>query len=312
MTATTAYPIRKFIQRIQALPSHTNKGIRYVAIAIEAFILTSVSLFIVSAMGTAEAGFFGLFLAAASLSSRFQALLQENKDLIFVDKVDSKSANALTALSILMMFIGICFSYLIIAMMFTTHDLKTFFGFIFESTNSETGTLLTRDFSLFIPIIQHNLIVMGTIAALCLLYRSYGALLTLGWNASVWVIVIYGLTLRLLGDDTGQNIAIGVWAFAAIAPHLILEGASYVLIALAAIFYSKGITKYLIPLPTRQPGSTASILAMELPKDSVFYDITIACMKMVLAALLILLFAAAVEAFYAPWMLKQLSHWLGR
>ena len=151
---------------------------------------------------------------------------------------------------------------------------------------------------------------MGTIAALCLLYRSYGALLTLGWNASVWVIVLAGLTRRMFGEDPLENLGIGVWAFAAIAPHLILEGAAYVLIALAAIFYSKGITKYLIPVSQKGPSSTASVMAMELPKDSVFFDITVACMKMTGAALVILLVAAGVESFYAPWMLDMLRNWV--
>jgi len=312
MSDSALNAIRRPIQIIQGLPSHPNRNIRYTATLCEAFLLTMIALFIVSAMGTSEAGFFGLFLAAASLSTRFQALLQENKDLIFVEKIDSKKANGLTALSILMVFLGICTAYLVTTTTFTPEEMETFFGFIFDSTQSRTGTLTDRDFSRFVPILKHNLIVMGTIAALCLLYRSYGALLTLGWNASVWVIVIVQLTRRLFGESSGENLAIGTWAFGAIAPHLVLEGAAYVLIALAAIFYSKGITKYLLPMPARQPGSTASIMAMEIPKDSVFYDITVACMKMVLTALVVLLIAASVEAFYAPWMLEQLSQWLGR
>ena len=117
--------------------------------------------------------------------------------------------------------------------------------------------------------------------------------------------------MPLLGENLGSNIIIGTWAFVAIAPHLVLEGAAYVLIALAAIFYSKGITKYLLPIPAKTPGSQASVLAMEIPKDSVFYDITIACMKMVVAAFITLLIAAFVESIYAPWMLSQLSQWLG-
>ena len=310
MSSNSLASIRSLTRSVQALPSHPKLWIRFSAILAEAFLLTVIALLIVSAMGTSEAGFFGLFLASASLTIRFQALLQENKDLIFVELVESKKANGLTALSILMVFLGICFAYLATTTTFTQAELEAFFGFIFDTTQSRTGTLTEREFSHFVPILIHNGVVMGTIAALCLLYRSYGALLTLGWNASVWVIVIAGLTRRMFGEDLLENIGIGVWAFVAIAPHLVLEGAAYVLIALAAIFYSKGVTKYLIPVAQKGPSSTASVMAMELPKDSVFYNITVACLKMAGSALVILLVAAAIEAFYAPWMLGLLREWV--
>ena len=70
--------------------------------------------------------------------------------------------------------------------------------------------------------------------------------------------------------------------------------------------------QFILSYLMRISGPLGSIMAMEIPKDSVFYDITVACMKMVLTALVVLLIAASVEAFYPPWMLEQLSQWLGR
>jgi len=302
--------LQKKLAALQGLPTHERRAVRYPSLIVEAFALTSIALFVVSTIGVGQAGFFGLFLAAASLTTRFQALLQENKDAIFVHKTKSSQANATTALSILMIFIGLCLAYLLSTMVFSADDLEAYFGFIFQSTKGLSGTLLDRNFSAFFPILTHNLVVMGTIAVLCLLYRSYGALLTLGWNACIWVIVLVTLTRPLLANDPISSIPVAVWALASVGPHLVLEGAAYVFIALAAIFYSKGVTRYFVPLAVNLPSSTASLLAQEKPRDTVFYDITIACLKLVLTALFTLLIATCVEVFWATWMLSLLKNWV--
>ncbi len=296
---------------LRDLTKHPRRTIRLPALMAEAFVLTVIALMVVSGIGIAQAGFFGLFLAGAPLSGRFQTLLQENKDLIFVKKQPSRQANATTALSILAMFLGICGAYLPSAIVLSEADLATYFGFIFESTQSLEGTLLTRDFSNFFPILKHNLLVLSTTAVLCLIYRSYGALLTLGWNACVWVIVLVSLTRRLLGPDLVDSAVVSGWAFVAVVPHLVLEGAAYVLIALAAILYSKGVTKYLVPLTLNAPGSEASLVAQAMPKDTVFFDITVVCAKLTLTAVGVLVIAALLEVFYATWMLSLLRAWMG-
>lgn len=302
--------LKQFIQKIQGLPTHSKGVVRQPAIITEAFLLTGLALFIVSRIGSEATGFFGLFLAAASLVHRFQRVLKTNKDQIFVQKIAPRSANLETSLSILMMFIGMCFAFLLAAMLFQQNDLETFFGFIYDNTNSQSGTLLTRNFGVFTPILINNCMVMLTTGILCLLYRSYGALLSLGWNAAVWIIVLYSLTSRLFSDALQDNIMVSIWAILAVTPHLIIEGVSYIIIAIAAIFYSKGLTRYMLPLPERNPASDASVLAMELPKENLFYEISVTCMKMVLMATTLTLIGAFVESTYAPWVLGQLNQWL--
>ena len=302
--------VKQYVQKIQALPTHSAGVVRQPAIIIEAFLLTGLAVFIVSRTGGDATGFFSLFLAAASLVHRFQRILKTNKDQIFVEHRAPAHANLQTASSILMVFIGLCLAYLLIGLLFQQEDLETFFGFIYDNTNSRTGTVLTREFGMFGPILFNNCVVMFTTAILCLIYRSYGALLALGWNAAVWVIVLYSLTSRLFGDSVQENIIIGAWAFIAVVPHLIIEGSAYIIAAIAAIFYSKGLTRYLLPLPQRIPTSDASILAMELPKESLFYSITVTCFKMALIATILTIVGALVESIYAPWVLNLLNGWL--
>jgi hypothetical protein len=80
---------------------------------------------------------------------------------------------------------------------------------------------------------------------------------------------------------------------------------------LAAVFYSKGFTRYMLSIDAHQPVSQASVFAAEKPKDSVFFDISMVCIKMSAAAVVMLLLATAVEAFYADYMLDVLGGWLG-
>ena len=127
---------------------------------------------------------------------RFQKLLQENKDNTFLAETGRLYANLNTAVSVLMLLIGICIACLMHAVMYSEQDLSEFYGFIFQSTNSRSGDLLSQNFSHFGSIMKHNLMVMGAIAFLCLLYRSYAALLTLGITATVWVMVMVSLTRR--------------------------------------------------------------------------------------------------------------------
>jgi len=298
------------LNRVRLLPTRKDSSMRYIALILESFALTSVALLFVTTLGTPVAGLFGLFLASASLTPRFQALLQENKDLIFVEKAGSWYANRLAALSIVMMFLGICLAFIGFAVLSPEKDLSKIFGLLYDT---EGASLLTQQFGAFVPIFLHNLMVMGAIGTLCLVYRAYGALLTLGYNASVWVIVLSALTAGVpgMGEDPVQTAGIVGWSLLSIAPHLVLEGAAYVVIALAAIFYSKGFTRYMVPLTTHQPVSPASVVAAEQPKDNVFYDISVVCIKMGVAAVAILFVATAVEAFYADWMLAQMGAWLG-
>jgi hypothetical protein len=292
---------------LKGLPNHHSARVRYPALFIEAAVFTGLALLIVAGLGIREAGFFGLFLSAASLIARFEHILSENKHDIFVLNLRASTANLRTAKSILMLFLGICAAYFVMALTYTEHDLAQYFTFIFDNVSSRNDNIFNRDFSNFQGILRHNVMVSLIIMVLCCLYRSYAALLALGWNAATWVLVLVSFTRRVLEVDVLNPVQISSMVFVAVTPHLILEGSAYVLVALAAIWYSRGVTKYALTLSAPQPISEASFAALKRPQEQILADITKSCFKMVLLGVAILLLAALVEALYAPWMLEQIQ-----
>ena len=83
-----------------------------------------------------------------------------------------------------------------------------------------------------------------------------------------------------------------------VTPHLLLEGTVYILIAMAAIWHSRGMTKYSFTLSTSQPVSEASFAASQYPQEEVLQAITKSCLKMRLLGAIILVVAAVVETMY--------------
>jgi hypothetical protein len=110
-----------------------------------------------------------------------------------------------------------------------------------------------------------------------------------------------------------QAVDPATWAmvFAAVTPHLVLEGVAYILAALSAIWYSRGLTRYALTLKTPQPISDASHMALAHSQDDILQDITTASIKGLVLALLVLGLAALVESQYLPWMLTQVQAQLG-
>jgi hypothetical protein len=129
----------------------------------------------------------------------------------------------------------------------------------------------------------------------------------LGWNAAVWVLVLVTLTRRALEADVGNLSTVVGLVFITVTPHLVLEGAGYILMALAAIWYSKGLTRYALSLSVHQPISDASHAALARPSDEVLQAITRSCAKVLALGLLVLLAAALVETTYVPWMLEHVK-----
>ena len=85
---------------------------------------------------------------------------------------------------------------------------------------------------------------MAAILVLCLLFRAYGAVLVLGWNAAVWVVTLAMLTRRTVEGLGLDPLRVRATAAVALIPHLTLELTAYVLAALVGIFVSKAFTRY--------------------------------------------------------------------
>jgi hypothetical protein len=303
-------PLRAFKKRIlaiQGLPEHKQAHIKYPAIFTEALLFTGVALGIVGALGIQEAGFFGIFLTAASLLSRFDKLLAENKREVFVLKRSHTQAYINTSKSILAMFLGMCTATLLTVLAMEQAQVATAYGFIFELVGLEDSNLFNRQFSDTGAIFGHNLAVSLVIVVLCSLYRTYGALLTLGWNASIWVVVLVTLTRGVLNTGVKNTAEVSVMAFIGLTPHLVLEGVAYIMLALASIGYSQGLTRYGLALKTAQPVSDASHQALKHPQDQVLQSISMASMALIGLGLVVLAVAAVVESQYAPWMIAEIK-----
>ena len=303
-------PIRAFKKRIlaiQGLAGHEQASIKYPAIFAEALLFTGVALGIVGALGIQEAGFFGIFLTAASLLPRFDKLLAANKREVFVLRRSHTRAYINTSKSILAMFLGMCAATALTVLAMEQSEVATAYGFIFDLVGLEGNNLFNRQFSDTGAIFGHNVAVALVIVVLCAFYRTYGALLTLGWNASIWVVVLVTLTRGVLSSGVQNTAQISAMSFVAVTPHLVLEGIAYIMLALASIGYSVGFTRYGLALKTAQPVSDASHQALKHPQDQVLQSIAMASAGLIAIGLVVLGLAAVVESQYAPWMIGQIK-----
>ena len=77
----------------------------------------------------------------------------------------------------------------------TAHD----FAFALEAAHAGSDDLFTRRYPGLVPLLGHNFSVLAAIVVLSVIYRTYGALLALAWNASVWGLVLTALSVRAVG-----------------------------------------------------------------------------------------------------------------
>jgi len=299
--------LKRRLLAVQGLPEHSRAMVKYPALFAEALLFTGIALGVVGALGIQEAGFFGIFLTAASLLPRFDTILAENKREVFVLKRTHTAAYLNTSKRILAMFLGMCAATLVAVLATDQAEVSSSYGFIFQLVGLEGSNLFNRQFSNMGSIFGHNLAVSLVIVVLCSFYRTYGALLTLGWNASIWVVVLVTLTRGVLSTGVTNTAQVSAMAFVGLTPHLVLEGVAYILLALAAIGYSRGVTRYGLALKTAQPVSDASHQALKHPQDQVLQSISMASVGLIVMGLVVLGVAAVVESQYAPWMIDQIK-----
>jgi hypothetical protein len=255
---------------------------------VEAFAATLVGIGLPAWLKVSEVGVFALFLIAAALVPRLAALLEENRVQILERDAHVMRTNAVTAASIATLFVGICAGYLVVALNMSDDDVATFFGFALSSAGLGTDTILDRSFENVGGILAHNLSVLSSVTLLCLVYRSYGALLAIGYNACQWVFVLVMLVRRASDHVDLSPLAFGALSMGAVLPHLLTEGVAYVIAALAGIFASKAITKY-------------------GPGDPVFFAVMVTCGKLLAISLGLLVLAAGLEATLVPAVQRVLA-----
>ena len=211
---------------------------------VEALILTLISVYAVRLIGVPEPGLIGIVLASAAMTPRLNQILALNRARIWSGEGNGRRVNLASMISGLSLFSGMFVAFMAIGIVSSDAVLIKDFNFIVTRIQWDTNTVLSPErFSQGVSIFQHNLSVLLTLALMSCVYRSLGAMFALGWNAGVW-----GVTIVLFmggGRDTELNTVVyGTMILIAIIPHLIVEAASYLIGALAAIFLSRGLTIY--------------------------------------------------------------------
>lgn len=194
-----------------------------------------------------------LFFGAVGLHALTRDLIDDNGAAIWERNEAPRLANRRTALGLVALFLGMFVVF--IAQAAWEHAAggdSTILG----------GGMASRRFDRGVgALFEHNLLTLALFVVLGFVYRTYGALLTLGWNAANWAGVLTALALQDLPDGTGARVThLGV-CLLAVLPHLLMEALAYVVGSLAAIFGSRAITRYDLNDPRlRQVGRAAATL----------------------------------------------------
>lgn len=224
---------------------------RAAQLGLESIAYTVFAVGFLAAIGMQEAGLISIFLVAAPLSDRLMQLLEENREAIWTQGMNGWRANRRTAAGVLWIFLGVLFGYAALAGWLGESGGASLFDFALVAANVGTESLQDRIFGNAWELLAHNLSVALAIACLAFVYRGYGAMLALAWNACVWAGVLSVLVLRGDGSDSPGFLV----AALAVLPHLVLEAGGYILVALAAIFSSKALSSY-------EPGADRQLRAL--------------------------------------------------
>jgi hypothetical protein len=253
----------------------------------EAVVHVSLSLILARTLGIDESGVFSILLSAAVLNARMLQLLDENRKRIWEIGFKSWKANSITAYSILSIFIGAIVAYVAAAFWVGRQEIVHGFRFALRAAGLGGDSIVNRKFGGFGAVMGHNATVMMTIAGLSYVYRSYGVLLAIIWNACIWGLVLTLLVGRGLLVSEGSVASFLVISIVAIFPHLLLEATAYVVAAMASVFLSKGVSNY-------------------APSTPEFWAVGSAGLKLLAIAVAFLLLGAVMETQYVPWLLAKL------
>ena len=231
-------------------PLPTGGWRRYALLFAEAVVAAVVAVLLPRVLGLDEPGLIALFLTSAGLSSRMHGLLAENREAVWTSSSSSSSptaANRRTTLAILTLFAGILTTFVVATLLLGPAQAAHEFAFALRAADVSNDTLLGNRFGSVGGVggvLAHNLVVAVALFLLAVVFRAYGALLALTWNAAVWGTVLTLLVERHAAQPHGAALPSALLAVVAVFPHLVIEGAADVVVALAGIFASKGLLSY--------------------------------------------------------------------
>lgn len=201
---------------------------------------TGVGAVLLTAAGLPEVGTLTLFLGAAALHGTLRDLLEDNRAAIWERGEGAFAANRRTALGLVAIFTGMLVVFVALAAWYEAGPTPGRFGMA-----RPAGDILHRRFGDSVgALIRHNLLTMLLLMVLGFVYRAYGALLALGWNAVTWAGVLTVLVMRALPEAEAHPALFVAVSALAVLPHLLVEAAAYVVGTLAAIFASRAVTRY--------------------------------------------------------------------
>ncbi|HJL40337.1 MAG TPA: hypothetical protein RMG48_03465 [Myxococcales bacterium LLY-WYZ-16_1] len=200
-------------------------------LTVEAFVFTAMAVAVGHAAGAEHASIIALFLTTAGLSSRTKSL---QRDLERRARGRDVLAIALRS-ELLLIFVGVFSMYLAWTAALGPEGISERFAFAVRASG------LSRDASLAdglmkVPaagLIGHNLLVACSAFTLAFIYRSYGFLLVLTWNASVWATSSVLLVHQAVATSPHPAVATVATVAMALLPHLMLEATAYGVAGLA-------------------------------------------------------------------------------
>lgn len=222
--------------------------LRFLRLWGETIFMTAFALLFPFVLGFAQGGMLSLFLVSASLMYRIRQLREENAYNIWILHKGGWSSNLLSSISILGIFMGLFTANLLFAWILNKlgsgQQWESFFQFLLKTQHLETGQPLAARFASFWAILFNNGIVLITTMLLVSVYRAYGLMLVISWNACIWAVVLFYLFRQALINTKLSTLSFLMYSGAAMLPHLILEALAYILAALAALFLSQAFSQY--------------------------------------------------------------------
>lgn len=254
-------------------------------IILESFVVSALGIGCGFVLFPAEASIIGVFLIAFAQARTVEALLDRNRDEIWVKQINPNEANFRLALSLLTMFMGVLFTYAMVTLFMPAERLLD----LFERQIGDYGghSITEVAFDNLFGVLGHNAIVAVACFLFSLIYRHGGMLLVLAWNASVWGVVFPYIARTAPDLEGGGAIVYFAKSFVSIFPHLFLEAIAYILVAMSGVFLSKALQKYEI-------GSQK------------FNQVSLAVAKIAGLSFVILVIASIVEAQVAPALIDLL------
>lgn len=233
----------------------------------------------------AEASLIGVFLVALSQARVVELLLARNRDEIWDRRRPAARANLRLAASLLTVFLGILLTYSAATLLVPAVRLEPLFGRQIGDFGGHSITDVVFD---GLPaVLAHNLLVLVVCFLFSLAYRHGGMLLVLAWNASVWGVVFPYIARTAPDRAAGGAGLYFAKTFVCIFPHLLVEAAAYVGIAMAGVFLSKAVQKYGLA-------------------SAAFRQVLGAAARIALLALGLLVVASVIEALVAPALVRAL------